>query len=170
MMPTFDGGSCERIECTLLELASPDRSALCIAPAVGSLGDCGDDIGFVFDGTRCARAFGCPMAGGPTMARPVFATAGECALACAGAGLCVTELLRDVGDCASCVHCEAFTFDMRDAASLAAACTVVGELTCDCDARGPGCASAGYDRDEGYERACALTLLPEPEEARCDPP
>ena len=68
-----------------------DAQPACLAAdADRDYGDCGEVIGYAFDGASCAPVSGCPCEGD---ACPPFATSGECARSCGSTGWCREDLL-----------------------------------------------------------------------------
>lgn len=62
-----------------------DAEPACVVQTGGDYGDCGDVIGYAFDGSECAPALGCACEGG---ACPPFQTSGQCARSCGLTGWC----------------------------------------------------------------------------------
>jgi len=78
--PDFeDAGDCAA---TLEEQALPPEACLFIPTE--SVGDCGESLGWGFDGRRCREVTGCAAEGD----HDLFPTATDCALTCAGVGWC----------------------------------------------------------------------------------
>ncbi len=67
------------------------QPACVVADADADYGDCGEVIGYAFDGATCAPVSGCACEGD---ACPPFATSGECARSCGSTGWCRGDLLE----------------------------------------------------------------------------
>lgn len=144
--------------------AAPDSSVdsgpapRCEVRDPSSFGDCGQEIGAVFDGRYCVLVQGCP-----DQATRMYAHRAQCAMECAAAGHCgdnIANVRYPVGS--GHEHCDLFNmclsdvYDVEDIARVAPDAYCPGGETCE------SCFIDSVTVDEELAPTlCALSLLPQ---------
>lgn len=95
---TDAGDESERPAC------APVVPSACVIVDPDAYGDCGELVGFGFDGTSCVEVIGCPCELGAEC--HVFDTKTECATICAAEGYCKADALR--GATRAAAMCQGF--------------------------------------------------------------
>ena len=159
------------------QMCRRDSQTRCVPRDPMALGDCGQALGYVFDGRQCVEATGCPCEGDEPCG--IFETASACAASCAADGWCQQGKYADLGrvelECTGhrCYDFMMTCVDSDDDPGEELIALTDGQMFISCREGQPNDLCAASPGDCGPGRWCCqvggafITVPPEAEEGFC---